>query len=257
MDYDGAIAVLNEHKRLIAECEQTFSWSKERNAARDRMNEHSPAVDPILSQLGLGAIGVASLTRHRNSVSKINHALSLLADRRIMFQVNVCLGQPALPMGLLHPLVSNVARPLWDNGNYRHAVADAATNISNYTQNKMRRHDISDRELMAQAFSDNAPERGKPRLRCPGRRQSQTTRSLQQGALQFAVGTFQAIRNQAHHSTGDGEPGAAFEDLAALSKVARWVSDWSLDEYVQPIDFEQLTAASQALARARKTTPTS
>lgn len=71
------------------------------------------------------------------------------------------------------------------------------------------------------------------------------------------MGTFQAIRNQAYHSTGDGEPVTAFEDLTALSKVARWVIEWSIDKYQEPIDFEQITAASEALARARKTTSTS
>jgi uncharacterized protein (TIGR02391 family) len=143
---------------------------------------------------------------------------------------------------------------LWDKGNYRHAVADAATNISNFTQNRLGRHDISDRELMAQAFSDKPPEYGKPRLRCPGKRSSETSKSLQQGAALFAMGTFQAIRNPAHHSTGDGEPIAAFEDLVALSKVARWVTEWHVDQYHEPIDFDQFPVTSESVVR--KTTST-
>jgi len=53
------------------------------------------------------------------------------------------------------------------------------------------------------------------------------------------MGTFQAVRNPAHHSVGDGEPVAAFEDLVALSKVARWVDTWYLDEFFERIEATQ------------------
>jgi hypothetical protein len=66
---------------------------------------------------------------------------------------------------------------------------------------------------MAEAFSDKDPERGKARLRCPGRRNSETVKSMQEGAKLFAMGTFHAVRNPAHHSVGDGEPVAALRIL--------------------------------------------
>jgi uncharacterized protein (TIGR02391 family) len=190
-----------------------------------------------------------TLTFHRQSLVAIDRALALLIARRTMAQVATQLGHPALPMGMLHPVVCSVARSLWDQGNYRHAVADAATNVSNFTQRKLRRYDISDRELMAQAFSDKEPEKGKARLRCPGKRDSETVRSLQEGAKLFAMGTFQAVRNPVHHSIGDGEPAAAFEDLVALSKVARWVDAWNVDEYFEPIDLPPSAPAFEVLAR--------
>jgi uncharacterized protein (TIGR02391 family) len=249
VNYDGAIEALNEHKRLIAECGRTAWLSKDRKVALEKLNEHSPAVNAILQRFRLGGIAGTTLGWHREAEGTIDRALALLAGGRSMAEAATHLGHPALPMGVLHPVVYNVARPLWDQGNYRHAVADAATNVTNFTQRRLKRYDISDRELMAQAFSDKEPERGKARLRCPGKRNSETVKSLQEGAKLFAMGTFHAVRNPAHHSIGDGEPVAAFEDLAALSKVARWVQDWYVDEYFEPIDMTSLSLASEALIR--------
>jgi hypothetical protein len=134
-------------------------------------------------------------------------------------------------------------------GNYRHAVADAATSISNFAQRTLRRYDVSDRALMAEAFSDRAPERGKSRLRCPGKPGSETVKSMQEGAKLLAMGTFHAVRNPAHHSIGDGEPVTSFEDLAALSKVARWIEDWRVDRYFEPDDVTGLASPSVILSR--------
>jgi hypothetical protein len=255
MDYDGAISVLNEHKRLIEECGQTPWLTKERKAALERLNSHCQAVNAILGPLRLGPITATSLTWHRDSLHRINRAVELLTAGKMMSEVNALIGQPALPLGQLHPVVYKAARSLWDKGNYRHAVADAATSLSIFTQNRLRRHDVSDRDLMAQAFTDKDPERGKARLRCPGKRNSETTRSLQQGAQLFAMGVFQAIRNPAHHTTGDGEPVTAFEDLVALSKVARWVSEWYIDQYEEPIDLTQVVARTES--QTTRKTPTS
>jgi len=249
MDYDTAVSVLNEHKRLIERCGETSWLSKERKAAVEALNAHGPAVNAILGYFRLGVIGGTSLSWHRNSLYKIDRALGLIAARRMMDEANARLGQPALPMGVLHPLVYSAAYALWRKGNYRHAVADAATTINDFTQNRLRRHDISDRDLMAQALNDKPPELGQARLRCPGRRDSETVKSLQKGAQLFAMGAFQAIRNPAHHTTGDGDPVAAFEDLVALSKVARWVSEWYVDVYEEPLDLTTITARSEALSR--------
>lgn len=241
--------MLNEHKQLITECGRTAWLTKERKAALDKLNEHSPAVNAILRHSNLGGISGRTLGSHRQTEWTINRALKSLAAGQSMTEAAASLGHPALLMGVLHPVVCNVARPLWDKGNYRHAVADAATNVSNFAQRRLRRYDVSDRELMAQAFSDKEPERGKARLRCPGKPNSEMVKSMQEGAKLFAMGTFHAVRNPAHHSIGDGDPIAAFEDLAALSKVARWVEDWYVDEYLEQIDLTQLASASGTLPR--------
>ena len=77
---------------------------------------------------------------------------------------------------------------------YRQAVNDAATSVNSFAQNQLGRHDISDKDLMGQAFSDKEPEPGKARLRCAGSPASETARSMQEGARAFAIGTFQASK---------------------------------------------------------------
>lgn len=235
MSYDSVISVLTEHLRLIEAAGQTPWLTRERREAMQALNAHSPTVDKILWQLGFASISGTSLSWHRDARGNINRAVKKLTMAKEMVETANQLGRPALPLNLLHPRVASAAWSLWTKGNYRHAVADAATVVSNFTQMRVKRSDVSDRELMAQAFSDKEPEPGKARLRCPGKRNSETVRSLQQGALLFSMGTFQAIRNLAHHTIGDGDPVIEFEHLVALSIVARWVEGWNVDKYIAPL----------------------
>jgi hypothetical protein len=111
---------------------------------------------------------------------------------------------------------------------------------------------------MAQAFSHKEPEKGKARLRCPGNPESETVRSQQEGARAFSTGTFQAIRNPAHHLTGDWNPTLAFHHRAALSLVAHWFRNWDVSRYVPPQpDYSTANAAiAQYLTtQARQTMP--
>jgi hypothetical protein len=134
--------------------------------------------------------------------------------------------------------------PLWLAGKYRQAVNDAATSLNVYAQGRIGRHDISDKHLMAQAFSEKDPEAGKSRLRCPGNPETETVRSQLDGARVFAIGTFQAIRNPAHHLTGDWNPALAFHHLAALSQVAYWFRNWDVARYTPPTpDYSTIHAA--------------
>jgi hypothetical protein len=50
--------------------------------------------------------------------------------------------------------------------------------------------------------------------------------------------------------TGDWNPVVAFEHLAALSTVARWVSEWDLVEYIPPLDLTPIDPAKIHVIRA-------
>jgi hypothetical protein len=113
-------------------------------------------------------------------------------------------------------------------------VSDAATSLNRFAQDRPGRHDISDKDLMGQVFSDKEPEEGKARLRCPGTPTARPFRSQQEGAQAFAIGTFQAIRNPAHHLTGDWNPVTAFHYLTALSQIAHWFCEWNIERYFPP-----------------------
>ena len=62
----------------------------------------------------------------------------------------------------------------------------------------------------------------------------ESVHSQQEGARFFAMGTFAAVRNPAHHETGDWNPLTAFHHLVALSQVAHYFRDWKVVKYIPP-----------------------
>jgi hypothetical protein len=130
---------------------------------------------------------------------------------------------PTMAADSLHPLVWDAASKLWRDEHYSSAVQRAATFVNAHVQDLTDRRDASDNVLMAQVFSTNAPEEGKPRLRWPGEDIDLTVKAMRTGLLQFSQGCFAAIRNPATHGTTDMAPQEALEQLAILSTLARWI----------------------------------
>lgn len=135
---------------------------------------------------------------------------------------------PVLVATGLHKWVWNSAADLWDNGHYKAAVHAAWNAVEQQTQLKLKRSDVSGKDLYAQAFSTNdKPER---RLRFPhinaktedGKTIPEWT-SAHEGAMQFGMGCAQGIRNLQIHSTEELNEQEALEYLASLSVLARWV----------------------------------
>lgn len=137
---------------------------------------------------------------------------------------------PTMPADSLHPLVWDAAAKLWNGKHYSAAVQRAATFLNAHVQDLTGRRDLSDSALMLQAFSPNAPEGGKPRLRWPGEDSDLTVKAMRIGILQFAQGCFAAIRNPATHGTAEMHPQEALEQLAILSALARWIDQCDLLE---------------------------
>lgn len=180
-------------------------------------------LDPELANFNLE--GMAGDVEARDNVQR---GLGILADRD-EWKAKLAPDGPVVPAGQFHPWVWQAALTLWDSKHYRQAVHAAATAITAHTQTKLGRTDVADDALMQEAFSTNPPQQGKPRLRCPGDQNDQTVKSRQRGALQYAIGCYFAIRNPAAHETGEWDQQIALEHLAALSVLARWIDDWTLD----------------------------
>jgi uncharacterized protein (TIGR02391 family) len=180
-------------------------------------------LDPELADFNVDGIGGDKAAR-----DAADRGLGILAERD-EWAKKLAPDAPALPADQFHPWVWQAAQTLWDSGHYRHAVQAAATAINDHTQAKLSRRDVADDSLMQEAFSTNAPQVGKPRLRCPGDPSNPTVQSRQRGALQFAVGCFQAIRNPATHEQGEWDEQTALECLASFSVLARWIDGWRLE----------------------------
>jgi hypothetical protein len=123
----------------------------------------------------------------------------------------------------LHSLVWDAASGRWASGHLSDAVQRAATFLNAHIQDLTGRHDVSDSELMREAFSLAEATDAKPRLRWPGDDNDLTVKAMRTGILTFAQGVFSAIRNPATHSTDNMERQEALEQLATLSILARWV----------------------------------
>ncbi|WP_157183888.1 TIGR02391 family protein [Nocardia takedensis] len=135
---------------------------------------------------------------------------------------------PRITASSLHHLIWDSAKVQWSTGHRHEAVLAAAKAVNSALQTKIGRRDVSESDLVKQAFSDKAPEAGKPRLRFTAIADEQTAKSMQAGVLEFGSGCFRAIRNPVGHLPNDEvelDEQTALERLAALSLFARWVDE--------------------------------
>lgn len=249
MDYKYATRVLTDYAAQIELGKSQPRLSKERKATTEALNRMAPLVNRILLDLRPDVTPVIAyyVNDHAEELPQVRRILALLQSWAAMVVFDAD-GTQRLPLpAFLSPGVRDAAGELWDRGQWRLAVGNAAGRVNEITQIRLGRHDVSDSTLMSEAFRPEPPEPGKSRLRCPGKQDSETVRSQQKGAQHFAMGTFQAIRNPAVHWTGNGNPVTAAEDLAALSKIAGWVSHWDVVVYRQPFDDSALESAYLAM----------
>lgn len=137
---------------------------------------------------------------------------------------------PELSAAKLHPWVWDGASSLWQSGHYREAVEGAIRKLNAETQNKLGRRDVSETDLFKQAYSEQAPAPGKPRLHRMKNDGSKSFESVQRGARSFAEGVFAGIRNPLAHEADQEMPERqALEYLAALSVLARWVDESTVE----------------------------
>ncbi len=137
---------------------------------------------------------------------------------------------PEISAARLHPWVWSGAASLWQSGHYRSAVEDAAKKVNAETQNKVGRRDVGETKLFQETFSVDAPTVGKPRLRRMADDGSDTYKSVQRGAMALAEGIYIGIRNPFNHEDPkDIDEQVALEYLAALSVLARWVDESTVE----------------------------
>ena len=137
---------------------------------------------------------------------------------------------PDLVADQFHPWVWEAAAPLWYAGSRQEAIHAAARSVNARLQQKLGRYDASEASLCREAFSLDAPAAGRPRLRFPDDRTSDTWRSRQQGGMQLGAGCFAGIRNPAAHEDSLVlTEQVALEQLAAFSLLARWIDECEVE----------------------------
>lgn len=202
-------------------------------ASNEELTKQSIVVEQIFDRVipswkaGAKRSNVNQWMHHRNTALRVKEALV----RDVEIKENLGENAPELSAAKMHPWIWSGAKSLWQSGHYREAVEAAIKKLNAETQNKIERRDISEVDLFAQAFSLDAPSAGKSRLRRMPNDGSKTFESMQRGAIHFAKGIFAGIRNPfAHESERELDDQAALEYLAALSVLARWVDDATVED---------------------------
>ena len=164
---------------------------------------------------------------HREATIRAREELS----REQELRANLGEDAPQISAAQLHPWIWDGACSLWRSSHFREALEGAIRKLNAETQNKLGRRDVSETDLFKQAFSTDVAQVGRARLRCMANDGSKTYMSVQRGAMAFAEGIFSGIRNPLSHEFGhDLTEQHALEYLAALSVLARWVDEATIEE---------------------------
>ncbi|MEI2270235.1 TIGR02391 family protein [Microbacterium sp. No. 7] len=165
-------------------------------------------------------------TRHREAAIRAKAEL----ERQEEIRENLGDDAPELSAAKLHPWIWSGASSLWNSGHYREAVEGAIRKLNAEAQNKLGRRDVSETDLFNQAFSEQSAAAKNPRLHRMPDDGGKTFKSVQRGARMFAEGVFAGIRNPLAHEIDQEMPEQqALEYLAALSVLARWVDESTLE----------------------------
>jgi hypothetical protein len=152
-------------------------------------------------------------------------SIRAIAELKTRAEVAARLGDdaPSLSASSMHPWAWESARSLWQSGHYREAVRAAAVKVNAETQNKVGRRDLSEASLFQNAFSNDPPSSGAPRLRPAGDDGGKTALSVRRGVTALAEGAYGALRNPIGHDEGELGEQDALEQLAVFSVLARAV----------------------------------
>ncbi len=236
MDREVALRQLCDYWSQVEQAQKLPRFAGQRGPALEALNKQLPVINRILRELAPDAqlLKPQWISDHAATWPRISRAMEIIHAGRELEEQQWTGGGPAFPLSLLDPMISEVAIPLWEANKFRQAVGDAATSLSHFAQERLGRHDVSDTGLMTEAFSNDPPKEGRPRIRCPGDHRLVAVKDQQNGARQIAAGAFLAIRNPAHHLTGDWNPVTAFHYLTILSQVAHYFRYWEVVRYQPP-----------------------
>lgn len=213
---------------------QTWAYLNDRHVPELRAREDQTA-HVIQRVLGLQSLPTLIPTIDHEAVEMqagIDAAERALGVLRTRAETLTKLGSnaPTMSADAMHPLIWDAASKRWDSEHYSDAVQRAATALSGLVKDRTGRYELGDSQLVSQAFSLEAAQEGKPRLRWPGKDDDLTVRSMREGILYVARGVFAAIRNPASHTTDETPKQVALEQLATLSMLVRWVDHCELVE---------------------------
>lgn len=210
-----------------ADRQARYQSSPETKALNSEINAAIPTVRKIVGALNPKLVEDITEPQYMYGTSKtrsaVEQALGILRDEDEL-RANLAPDAPSLVADQFHPNVWTAASAIWDTGQYRVAVQQAAVSLSAHIAAKAG-SSLTERALVSQVFSKEEPRPGQVRLHIPGDKTSDTWRSRQEGLHLLAQGAFAGIRNVATHTADEWTEQVALEHLAVLSVVARWTDE--------------------------------
>jgi hypothetical protein len=156
----------------------------------------------------------------------VRQALGALRDRA-EWPTLLAPESPSLQADQMHPLVWQAACTVWETGEYKMAIQQAAVSLSAHIKAKTGSK-LNDLALMQLVFAPEPPKAGQVRLHLAGDQEDDNWKSRQRGLHLLAQGAFAGIRNIAVHDEALWSEHEALEHLAVLSVVARWADEAAL-----------------------------
>jgi len=130
---------------------------------------------------------------------------------------------PQLGPAALHATVWDAAARYWTMHLFRDAVRVACEALVARVKGINGHNELADTDAWTQIFSDQSPTPSRPRLRWPGSPTDLEVRTMNAGLGRLAPGLQMTIRNPSTHGLEDFTEQEAFEQLAALSMLSRWM----------------------------------
>lgn len=214
-------------ERYQDERSRTTDYPSTMQAISDQMTFQMPTIRQILKRLDPVLAQQVTAPDHLDGISgslrAVQEGLGILRDQD-EWAVKLAPNAPSLIADQFHSRIWVSASALWDTGQYRVAVAQAAVSLSAHIAKKAGSH-LTERELVSQVFSPTEPNSNQTRLHLPGEKSSKTWKSRQEGLHLIAQSVFAGIRNIAAHTDDEWSEQVALEHLAVLSVVARWTDE--------------------------------
>jgi hypothetical protein len=209
-----------------------YQWTPTLDGLTSQINGELPTTREIVNSLDPELLAKVTAPQYMGgasgAASAVEQALGILRDQD-EWKANLAPDAPSLVADRFHPNVWKAASAIWDTGQYRVAVQQAAVSLSAHIAKKAG-SPLTERALVSQVFSEDEPRQGQVRLHMPGDKGTDTWRSRQEGLHLLAQGAFAGIRNVATHTAEEWTEQVALEHLAVLSVVARWTDETVLVE---------------------------
>lgn len=230
MDIDWAIGKLEAYLTLCQRVKSSIApgefWSDGAEALNNQAELMLSTVQRIVLHVepaDARPLLPPSYSSANDAELRVRRAIGALRDREEV-DANLAPDAPELAADELHPVVWRAAAVIWDTGEYRVALAQAALALAMHVKSRTKSK-LTDRKLMQEAFSPEPPKSGAIRLHFPGDTEDESWRSRQSGLHLIAQGAFAGIRNISAHEDEPWPEHIAIEYLSVLSVIARWADE--------------------------------